>query len=596
MKRQQAVSLTAVILILLSSIPVFAREIHVAKSGDDAASGGADSPYLTISRASELAVPGDVVIVHEGVYRESVVPARGGASEDQRITYRAASGEEAVVKGSEHIESWTHVEGDVWKVELPNEFFCDYNPYALKVEGPWLNYGQWHCRGDVYLDGNAFFEKETLDEVVATERSWIPDVDETTTTITANFGEADPNAATVEINVRENLFMPDVTGLNYITLDGLAFQHAAPNWAPPTIPLQPGAVGVRMGKGWIIENCTITDSRCVGIILGHSPGANLADIDSFGSHIVRNNLIQRCGQAGIAGQSGATRCLIEHNLIEHTNYRKEFGGYETAAIKFHNSVDTVIRGNLIRYVSREIQGAFGIWIDFGNQGTRISGNIIYGTDEAAIFLEMNHGPALVDNNILIGGGHRSNSENTVFAHNLFVDYAWSYNQDLGRRSRYFTPHTCEEAGRKTGVPANEKWYNNVFIGRGLDSVEEAEGYASSHNVFIHAKPSEFGEMNSILDEDSNVLWTLDLDNPLGCELTFSNNEEAFHAERPWVDADLVGVFPVVEQTLEDAAGNSIRVDTDILGEVREGASPTAGPFENLRDGENIIVWELESAG
>ena len=33
--------------------------------------------------------------------------------------------------------------------------------------------------------------------------------------------------------------------------------------------------------------------------------------------------------------------------IEHANYRREFGGWETAAIKFHNSVDTVIEGNLI---------------------------------------------------------------------------------------------------------------------------------------------------------------------------------------------------------------------------------------------------------
>ena len=39
----------------------------------------------------------------------------------------------------------------------------------------------------------------------------------------------------------------------------------------------------------------------------------------------------------------------------------------------------------------EIQGAFGIWIDFGNQGIRISGNVIYNTEAATVFLEMNHG-------------------------------------------------------------------------------------------------------------------------------------------------------------------------------------------------------------
>ena len=126
--------------------------------------------------------------------------------------------------------------------------------------------------------------------------------------------------------------------------------HSAENWAPPGMELQRGAVGTRMGKYWIIENCTIVNARCVGIIIGHAPGVDYNDIDAFGDHIIRNNVIRRCGEAGIAGQKGATRCVISSNFIEDTNYRREFGGWETAAIKFHQAVDTVISGNLIRGV------------------------------------------------------------------------------------------------------------------------------------------------------------------------------------------------------------------------------------------------------
>ena len=226
-----------------------------------------------------------------------------------------------------------------------------------------------------------------------------------------------------------------------------------------------------MGKHWIIENCTITNARCVGIILGQAPGVDYDDIDAYGDHIVRNNVIRRCGQAGIAGQKGATRSLISGNLIEDTNYRKEFGGWETAAIKFHNSVDTVISGNLIRGVFRQQQGAFGIWIDFGNQGIRITRNIIYNTEAATVFLEMNHGPILVDNNVLIGESVRSNSEATVFAHNLFVDCGYEYHPDVNRRSQYFEPHTTKPAGRKTGTAQDDKWFNNIFVRRGLDASE-----------------------------------------------------------------------------------------------------------------------------
>jgi hypothetical protein len=414
---------------------VFAKEIHVSKAGNDSASGSEAQPYLTISQAAAVAQSDDTVIVHGGTYREWVKPAWGGTDESNRITYRAAPGAEVFVKGSERVTTWTPETDGVWKVELPNSFFGAYNPYALQVSGGWLNYGQWHHRGDVYLNGEAFLEKQKAEELAGAEHTWFCQVTGEVTTIRANFGQANPNVELTEINVRESIFMPEITGLKYITVDGFHFAHAAANWAPPNLNLQMGAVGTRMGKHWIIENCEIVNARCVGIILGHAPGVDYRDIDAFGEHIIRNNVIRRCGQAGIAGQKGATRSLISGNLIEDTNYRREFGGWETAAIKFHNSVDTVISGNLIRGVYYQKEGAFGIWMDFGNQGIRITRNIIYKTQAATVFLEMDHGPTLVDNNILIGQPVRSNSEATVFAHNLFVECGYDYSPSRRTRRR-----------------------------------------------------------------------------------------------------------------------------------------------------------------
>jgi len=153
------------IAVMFGSERISAREIHVSRAGGDSASGNQTRPYLTISKASSVAQPGDTIIVHAGTYRESVEPVRGGSGESKRITYRAAPGGKAVVKGSERITSWTRQGGGVWKVELPRAFFGEYNPYALKVSGGWLNYGKWHHRGDVYLNGEAFYEKQTAQEV-----------------------------------------------------------------------------------------------------------------------------------------------------------------------------------------------------------------------------------------------------------------------------------------------------------------------------------------------------------------------------------------------------------------------------------------------
>ena len=48
-------------------------------------------------------MPDDMVLVHEGVYRERVAPARGGLK-GKPIIYMADNGEKVVIKGS---DTWT---------------------------------------------------------------------------------------------------------------------------------------------------------------------------------------------------------------------------------------------------------------------------------------------------------------------------------------------------------------------------------------------------------------------------------------------------------------------------------------------------------
>ena len=332
-------------------------------------------------------------------------PVRGGRDENSRITYRAAAGEDVLIKGSEQITSWVNQGGGVWMVQLPQRFFGDYNPYALNLSGGWLQYGQWLHRGDVYLDGEAFYERKTPEEVKRQAHTWCCRTTQDSTTIWANFGEANPNAAARrDQRPRKRLHArtkrAELHHCHRLPHPALRRELAA---ARPH-----GADGSdRPAHGQVVDHRELHRHQCA--VRGHRsrPGRRAwitPTSSAFGAHVVRNNVVRRCGQAGIAGQKGATRCLIEGNLIEDTNYRKEFGGWETAAIKFHESVDTVIRGNLIRGVYHQGYGAFGIWMDWGNQGTRITGNIIYNTQAANIYLEMDHGPILVDNNVLIGQG------------------------------------------------------------------------------------------------------------------------------------------------------------------------------------------------
>ena len=61
------------IALTMSSI-VMAKEYHVTKTGNDRNKGTIEMPLLTIQAAANLAQPGDIITVHEGIYREEIIP------------------------------------------------------------------------------------------------------------------------------------------------------------------------------------------------------------------------------------------------------------------------------------------------------------------------------------------------------------------------------------------------------------------------------------------------------------------------------------------------------------------------------------------
>src|SRR5215469_3167715 len=99
-----------------------AANLYVAKTGDDSNSGTEQMPFRTIQHAADVAQPGDVITVGDGIYREDVNPPRGGLSDSDRIIYQAAPGEKVIITGSEIVTNWTRVGANVWKTVLPNSF------------------------------------------------------------------------------------------------------------------------------------------------------------------------------------------------------------------------------------------------------------------------------------------------------------------------------------------------------------------------------------------------------------------------------------------------------------------------------------------
>lgn len=579
-----------------------AADYYVATDGSDTNPGTKEQPWKTIQYAADTLQPGDTVFIRGGTYRECVQPARGGTSEDQRITYKAYPGETPIIKGSERITNWREDGMGVWRAVLPDSFFGDYNPFTNNIDGPFLYLGQqWHA-GEVYLDGETFTETFRVpeDDLSHKPHTWMATHRGTSNTIYANFAGVNPNEHIAEINVRECCFLPKVDGLKYITLDGLTFMHAADNWIY-NAGFQKGAVNTRMGYGWIMQNCHVADCKTCGISSGLS-GVRGIDYSSVGHHIFRNNLIERCGETGFSGSHGYYASVIENNIIQDINTRRLFGGSESAGIKIHYAVDTIIRNNVIRRVYKfsilengkqvMLAEAPGIWLDWAAQGTRITGNVISETDDWAIKLEADHGPILVDNNVIIDNVVYSDSERMVLAHNLFVNAGITYQETDDRRSEYWTPHSWTRAGSSLIQYTGDRYFNNIYLkpntlANNPKNPANPPDFKAGYNIFYLGAQQSQWDQNSIVDATFDPKFTK-TDLPNGVTISFMVNNAPQAVKCPLITYDFIGKYTAVNQGIEDHDGKPITIDRDLLGNPRNTTNPLAGPFEKLEAGKTNI--------
>lgn len=656
-------------------------KIYVSASVSRSGSGTAEHPYKTIGEAAKIARPGDEVIVAPGTYREYVDPVNAG-TEEMRITYRSEVQGKAVITGAEPVKSWKQYQGDTWVCRIGNGLFGGYNPYTTVVEGDWYFAPDPVHTGEVYLNGKAMYEVLSLAEVLDPKifpyswekegslYKWYTEQDGNDTVIYANFRGVDPNQENVEINVRRNCFYPSKEGVGYITLSGFTVKQAATQWAPPTA-YQDGMVGPHWSKGWIIEDCEISDSRCSGITLGkylqpnnnnkwttkYTKDGTQTERDNImqaqaegwlketiGSHIIRRCNIHHCGQTGIVGHLGGVFSLIEDNHIHHINNKQDLTGAEIGGIKMHAAIDVTYRRNWIHHCTR------GLWLDWQAQGTRVTQNLFHdntppegveGTPILGIgediFIEVSHGPTLVDNNLLLSPcSCRISTQGMAFVHNLVAgSFTWvgdgvnNNGKDLPtpRYTPYHFPHRTEVAGFMTILHGDMRFYNNIFVQQPIRDAyvrhakqhnEESgynficgtcpyEGYPSAEEYFPQfgpwnaedehdkdkyykhlpvytggnayfngAKPMS-GEQDAYVDSEHTVSLCL-VDTGDGVRL-----ETDLYAFLPkdggqTISTEVLGLAFEPEQKFENPDGSEIIFNEDYFGDHR-AVRPVCGPFE-----------------
>ena len=494
-----------------------ARIFYVDSSTERSGDGSKARPFKHINDAAKIAQPGDEVIVAPGIYREYVCPIHAG-TEDARITYRSEKPLGAIITGAEELSGWTKYKDDVWTARVNNSIFGDYNPYTTYVYGDWYFAPKVRHTGAVFFNDLMMYETVTLEECIKAEPDpcawnqeestykWYTEQDGNETVLYANFHGKDPNKENVEISVRRNCFMPSENGINYITVSGFNINKAATTWAPPAA-YQDGMIGPHWSKGWIIEDCEISNSKCCGISLGKyldpendmyftekrvkSPTQMERDAvcrgqyhgwlkENIGSHIVRRCHVHHCEQTGIVGRMGAVFSTIEDCHIHHICNSQQLGGAETAGIKLHAGIDVTIRRNHIHNC------IMGVWLDWEAQGARITQNLFHdnhkpdGIQSAQgamfntdVFIEVGHGPTLIDNNLLLSKVSVTiPSEGIACVHNLILGGFSLINSGVDsivndQREPRYTPyhirHRTEVAGFMTILHGDDRIYNNIFV-------------------------------------------------------------------------------------------------------------------------------------
>lgn len=294
--------------------------------------------------------------------------------------------------------------------------------------------------------------------------------------------------------------------------------------------------------------------------------------------------------------------LIEDNLIVGTGWQRMELSWEAGAIKFHHSVNSLIRRNVIR----DSHGCDAIWLDVANENNRITANLLLdGLDSREhIFMECTRDVEnMIDNNIIWNVEGRFDRDSLPQEPG---SSGWYKKTDLGIKNGYgiYAEGTdrlriannligkCHKAGffakavafridRKRGGTSREnKFFNNIFYDCGDAAIimhnehNEAEGnvYSKMPGGYLRLK---YPEPEMCLDL---ATWQ----EFCGFDKTGATADLTIEVDREKLTM-LVEVHDGLPVVARDA-----KVSTDYFSQAVEEESGVPGPFSKLKKGKHLF--------
>lgn len=278
-------------------------------------------------------------------------------------------------------------------------------------------------------------------------------------------------------------------------------------------------------------------------------------------------------------------------------------------------------------------------MDWQAQGTRISGNLLYDNDTADLFVEVSHGPYIVDNNIMLSPKNILDlSQGGAYIHNLFSGFI-SWARVTNRFTPYHYPHETGVHGLMTILGGDNRYYNNIFTGTQPENREKEKKIDSKNWAHPGMVIREDGSIpkglvifNECPADDEN--WYKDLRSvdqfanarlPMYCGsniyfgdaepyrketasevypdmkplvklvtedssvyLIFDFGDKPARVDTVAVTTDFMGFAFEPEVPFENPDGTPLCIENDYFGNLRPAGRLTVGPFEGIGNGPQKI--------
>lgn len=411
------------LVVVLLCPSAWAATYHVAQGdpgASDANAGSLEAPWRSIQRAAEQLEAGDRVLVHEGVYREYVLPKHSGRL-GAPITYEAAEGEAVIITGADTLTQWRRVPGSdpIWETDWTARFVIDTRDGQPVMHHPGDEEHRRSGRAEqLVVDGVAWdWPQLVLTREEMAPGTFLPDPDAGRLLLWLPDG-SDPSEHAIEGATRGMLFGANEwmawARFDWVTVRGFTFRHGASFPQRATVSLY--------GRGNVLEDCVVEWMSGGGVFVGPEGGT------------LRRCVIRNCGHTG--GCAGG-RDFINERVLWEGNCRKPISrGWDAGGVKLvlssHGLFDRcTFRGN----------GGPGLWFDIDVRDTVVRGCLFERNEQHGMFVE-------ISRDITI--------EDCVFLANALEDEGWSVAGLTLAESRHCTVVHNLLAGNRDGISMREQ--------------------------------------------------------------------------------------------------------------------------------------------